>query len=261
MPIHGCYAQYVCVPQRKLVPVPAGLDAAETVAVVLNYITAYQMLHRSAKAHSGQRMLIHGAAGGVGSAMLQLAKIAGVEMYGTCSTKGAAVVRELGGIPIDYMSVDFVTEIHRLTGDGVDAVFDGIGGDNLWRSRDALREGGRVVIYGFQSKLHGGRMASGAQGGRHPIRESAILGWYIIRNWFLPGRKSMVPYSIQWLMRLKPAWFRHDLLTLFELLQQKKIKPLIAQRLPLCQARHAHELLGSGGVIGKIVLVPNGVIA
>jgi len=104
-------------------------------------------------------------------------------------------------------------------------------------------------------------MASGAPSGRHPIRESVNLGWYILRNWFLPGRKSMVPYSIQWLMRLKPAWFRHDLLTLFELLQQKKIKPLIAQRLPLCQARHAHELLGSGGVIGKIVLVPNGVIA
>ena len=88
MPIHGCYAQYVCVPQRKLVPVPAGLDAAEAVAVVLNYITAYQMLHRSAKARPGQRMLIHGASGGVGSAMLQLAKLAGVEMYGTCSAQG-----------------------------------------------------------------------------------------------------------------------------------------------------------------------------
>jgi hypothetical protein len=84
-----------------------------------------------------------------------------------------------------------------------------------------------VVVYGFQAKLHGGRMASAAPNGRHQIRESAILGWYILRNWFLPGRKSMVPYSIQWLMRLKPAWFRHDLLTLFDLLQQKKIKPLI----------------------------------
>src|SRR5215475_7085706 len=80
MPIHGCYAQYVCMPQRKLVHVPAGLDAAEAVAVVLNYVTAYQMLHRSAKAKAGQRMLIHGASGGVGSAMLQLAKLAGVEM-------------------------------------------------------------------------------------------------------------------------------------------------------------------------------------
>jgi len=110
MPIHGCYAQYVCVLQRKLVPVPAGLDPAEAVAVVLNYITAYQMLHRSVKARPGQRMLIHGASGGVGSAMLQLAKLAGVEMYGTCSAQGAAVVQELGGIPIDYKSADFVKE-------------------------------------------------------------------------------------------------------------------------------------------------------
>jgi NADPH2:quinone reductase len=257
MPIHGCYAQYVCVPQRKLVPVPAGLDAAEAVAVVLNYITAYQMLHRSAKARPGQRMLIHGASGGVGSAMLQLAKLAGVEMYGTCSAQGAATVRELGGIPIDYKNTDFVKEIHRFTGDGVDAVFDGIGGDHLWRSRDALRGGGRVVTYGFQAKMRGGRMATGSDG-RHPIRESAELGWFVVRNWFKPGRKRMVPYSIQWLMRLKQAWFRHDLLTLLDLLRRGEIKPLIAHRLPLQEARRAHEMLGEGGVLGKIVLLPNG---
>jgi NADPH2:quinone reductase len=256
MPIHGCYAQYVCVPRRKLVPLPAGLDAAEAVAVVLNYVTAYQMLHRSAKARPGQRMLIHGAAGGVGSAMLQLARLAGVEMYGTCSAPAAAAVRELGGIPIDYRNADFVAEARRLSGDGVDAVFDGIGGDNLWRSRDALREGGRVVTYGFQSKMRGGRVASGS-GGRHPIRESAELGRYIVRSWFKPGRKSMVPYSIQWLMRLRPAWFRQDLLTLVDLLRQGRIKPLIAQRLPLEAARRAHEMLGEGGVLGKIVLLPN----
>jgi NADPH:quinone reductase-like Zn-dependent oxidoreductase len=145
MPIHGCYAQYMCLPERKLVPVPAGLDPSEAVAVVLNYITAYQMLHRLAKARPGQRMLIHGASGGVGSAMLQLAGLANVEMYGTCSAQGVAVVRELGGIAIEYKNRDFVEEIHRLTDDGADAVFDGIGGDNLWRSRNALREGGLVV--------------------------------------------------------------------------------------------------------------------
>ncbi len=256
MPIHGCYAQYLCVPQRKLVSVPAGLDAAEAVAVVLNYVTAYQMLHRSAKAQPGQRMLIHGASGGVGSAMLQLAKLAGVEMYGTCSAQAAPAVQELGGIPIDYKNSDFVEEIHRLAGDGVDAVFDGIGGDNLWRSRDALREGGRVVTYGFQSKMRGGRIASHSQG-RHPFRESAELGRYIVRNWLKPGRKSMVPYSIQWMMRFKPAWFRQDLLTLLDLLKQGRIKPLIAQRLPLEEARRAHEMLGEGGVLGKIVLLPN----
>ncbi|HET9408657.1 MAG TPA: medium chain dehydrogenase/reductase family protein [Candidatus Sulfotelmatobacter sp.] len=258
MPISGCYAQYVCLPQRKFIPVPAGLDPAEAVALILNYITAYQMLHRLAKLKPGQRVLIHGASGGVGTALLQLGRLAGVEMYGTCSARAAETVKTLGATPIEYRSSDFVKEIHRLAGSGVDAVFDGIGGDNLWRSREALREGGRVVVYGFQSKLSGGRIASGTPNGRHPLRESAILGRYLVRNLFLAGRKRMLPYSIQWLMRLKPAWFRHDLLTLFDLLQQKKIKPLIAQRLPLCQARHAHELLGSGGVIGKIVLTPNG---
>ena len=202
-------------------------------------------------------MLIHGAAGGVGSAMLQLAKLAAVEMYGTCSESGAAVVKEMGGIPIDYKNADFVKETRRLTGDGVDAVFDGIGGENLWRSRDALRQGGRVVTYGFQSKMRGGRMVSRSEG-RHPIRESAELAGYIVRNWFKPGRKKMVPYSIQWLMRLKPAWFRHDLLTLLDLLKQGMIKPLIAARLPLEEARRAHEMLGQGGVLGKIVLLPNG---
>jgi NADPH2:quinone reductase len=257
MPIHGCYAQYVCLPQRKLVPAPAGLDAAEAVAVVLNYVTAFQMLHRSVKARPGQRMLIHGASGGVGSAMLQLAKLAGVEMYGTCSAQGASAVREMGGIPIDYKTADFVEEVHRLTGEGVDAVFDGIGGEHLWRSRAALREGGRVVTYGFQSKMRGGRIISGSHG-RHPFRESAELGSFIVRNWLKPGRKSMSPYSIQWLMRLKPAWFRRDLLTLLDLLKEGKIKPLIAQRLPLQEARRAHEMLGEGGVLGKIVLLPNG---
>lgn len=257
MPIHGCYAQYVCVPRRSLVPVPEGVDAAEAVAVVLNYITAFQMLHRKAKARPGQRMLIHGASGGVGTAMLQLATLAGVEMYGTCSAQAAAVVRDLGGIPIDYKNADFVQEIYRLTGDGVDAVFDGIGGDHLWRSRDALREGGCVVIYGFQSKMRGGRLATASEG-RHPFRESIGLGRYIVRNWFIPGRKRMVPYSIQWSMRRKPAWFREDLSTLLALLAQRQIEPLIAQRLPLQEARRAHEMLGEGGVLGKIVLLPNG---
>jgi len=96
-----------------------------------------------------------------------------------------------------------------------------------------------------------------ASEGRHPIRESVELGRFIVRNWFKRGRKSMVPYSIQWLMRFKPAWFRDDLLTLLDLLRQGKIKPLIAQRLPLEQARRAHEMLGEGGVLGKIVLLPN----
>jgi len=257
MPISGAYADFVCLPQRELVSVPSGLDAAEAVSLVLNYITAYQMLHRSAMVKAGKRVLIHGAAGGVGTALLQLGRLAGLEMYGTCSSRGASVVSNLGGIPIDYQQGDFVKEIHGFTGEGVDVVFDGIGGSNLWRSREALRSGGKVVVYGFTAKLHGGRLASGRSGGRHRFREAAIIGLYIARNWFLPGRKRMVPYSIQTLKRLKPALFRQDLIALLDLLQQQRIKPLIAQRFPLAEARRAHELLGQGGVAGKIVLVPN----
>jgi NADPH:quinone reductase-like Zn-dependent oxidoreductase len=255
LPISGAYAEFVCLPQRELVPVPSGLDAAEAVSLVLNYVTAYQMLHRSAKVRSGQRVLIHGAAGGVGSALLQLGRLDGLEMYGTCSSRGASAVSDLGGIPIDYQNQDFVKEIHDLTSQGVDVVFDGIGGSHVWSSREALRPGGKVVVYGFTSSLRGGRLASGRSGRRHRFREAAILGWYVAGSWLLPSRKRMVPYSIQWLKRLKPAWFRQDLIALLDLLQQQKIEPLIAQRFPLAEARRAHELLGKGGVTGKIVLV------
>jgi NADPH2:quinone reductase len=257
LPISGAYAEFVCLPQRELVPAPPGLDAAEAVSLILNYVTAYQMLHRSAKVRPGQHVLVHGAAGGVGSALLQLGRLAGLEMYGTCSSRGAPAVSGLGGVPIDYQHQDFVKEISRLTSEGVDAVFDGIGGSHIWRSRKALRPGGKVVAYGLTSSLSGGRLASGRSGGRHRFREIRIFGLYIAGGWLLPGRKRVVPYSIQWLKRLRPALFRQDLIALFDLLQQQKIKPLIARRFPLAQARQAHELLGEGGVTGKIVLVPN----
>jgi NADPH2:quinone reductase len=258
LPIHGAYAEFICLPEDELVPVPPGLDPAEAVSLILNYVTAYQMLHRSAKVEAGQSVLIHGAAGGVGSALLQLGRLAGLTMYGTCSARGASAVTELGGIPIDYQHQDFVQEIHRLTGEGVDVVFDGIGGSHIWRSRKALRRGGRVVAYGLTGMLSGGRLASGRSGGRHPYRGIAIFAWYIVGGWLLPGRRQVVPYSIQTLKRLRPAVFREDLIALFVLLKQQKIKPLVAQRLPLVEARQAQELLGKGGVTGKIVLMGQG---
>ena len=257
MPISGAYAEFVCLSQRELVPVPSGLDATEAVSLILNYVTAYQMLHRSAKVRSGQRVLIHGAAGGVGTALLQLGRLSELEMYGTCSSQGASAVSELGGIPIEYQHQDFVQEIHRSTGEGVDVVFDSLGGSHIWRSRKALRPGGRVVAYGLTGSLRGGRLASGRSGGRHRFRGIAIFGLYIAGGWLLPGRKRVVPYSIQTLKRLKPAWFRQDLIVLLDMLQRQQIKPIVAQRFPLAQARRAQELLGKGGVIGKIVLVPN----
>jgi len=216
------------------------------------------MMHRSARVEAGQRALIHGAAGGVGTALLQLGRLAGLEMYGTCSSRGAATVSELGAIPIDYRNQDFVKEVHRLTGDGVDVVFDPIGGKHLWRSREALRPGGKVVGYGNTTSLRGKGLASDRPGRRNRLHGIPVYVLYIAGGWLLPGRKRVIPYSIQTLKRLRPAMFREDLVTLLDLLLQKKIKPLVAQRLPLAEARRAHELLGQGGVTGKIVLVCSG---
>jgi NADPH2:quinone reductase len=258
LPITGAYAEFVCLPQEELVPVPAGVDAAEAVSLVLNYVTAYQMMHHSAKVRPGQRALIHGASGGVGSALMQLGRVAGLEMYGTCSSRGASAVRELGGTPIDYQNQDFVEEIRRLTGEGVDVVFDGMGGTHMWRSRKALRPGGKVVVYGLTSSLQGGRLASGRSGRRQRFHGMPIFALVIVGGWLFPGHKRVVPYSIQWLKRRKPELFREDLTALLRLLEQHRIQPLIARRFPLTEARQAQELLGKGGVTGKIVLVREG---
>ncbi len=258
MPIHGAYAEFVCLPQDELAAVPPGLDPAEAVSLILNYITAYQMLHRSAKIRAGQRVLIHGAAGGVGTALLQLGSVAGLEMYGTCSARGAPVVSGLAGIPIDYQHQDFVQEIRRLTSNGVDAIFDPLAGPHLWYSRQALRPGGRVVGYGLTTSLRGEGLTSGRPGRRRRFRGTAMFALYIAGGWLLPGRRRVIPYSIQTLKRLRPALFREDLAALFDLLQHKKISPLIAERFPLAKARQAHELLEKGGVVGKIVLVTHG---
>jgi len=258
MPISGAYAEFVCLRQEELVPVPAGLDAGEAVSLILNYITAYQMMHRSVKVKAGQRVLIHGASGGVGTALMQLGRLAELEMYGTCSSRGAQAVSELGGTPIDYKQQDFVEEIRRLTGEGVDVVFDPIGGRHLWESRKVLRRGGTVVGYGLTTSLRGKALTSNRPGRRQRFRGTGLFGLYILGGLILPGRKRLVPYSIQTLKRLKPKQFREDLIALFELLRQNKIKPLIARRFPLAEAREAQELLEKGGVIGKIVLSGSG---
>ena len=194
LPIHGAYAEFVCLPQRELVPVPSGLDAAEAVSLVLNYVTAYQMLHRSAHVRPGQRVLIHGAAGGVGTALLQLGRLAGLEMYGTCSSRSAPAVSDLGGIPIDYQHQDFVKEIHRLTGEGVDAVFD----PHRWQPPLAFapgspswRKGGGLWPHYLAARR--GDWLSDRPGRRHRFRGTAIFALYIAGGWLAPGPEAGRP--------------------------------------------------------------------
>jgi NADPH2:quinone reductase len=252
LPIHGGYAEHICLPMGEAIPVPEELDAAEAVSLVLNYVTAYQMMHRVAHAASGQTVLVHGASGGVGTALLQLDRLAGLEMYGTVSSKNRQTVVELGATPIDYESCNFVEEVRRMTDDGVDIVFDGVGGANVWRSFRALKPGGRVVVYGFTSFLKMGKLTGGA---RYRFRGVVLPLWYALRAYLASGRRRLLPYSIQYLKRCKPAWFREDLSTLLRVLREGKIRPIVAARIPLREARRAQELLSQGSVRGKIVLI------
>jgi NADPH2:quinone reductase len=231
---------------NDLVTVPVGLDPAEVVSLVLNYITAYQMLHRCAHIKPGESILINGgAAGGVGTALLQLGKLVNLnKMFGTASAGKHDIISDLGGIPIDYKSVDLNQEIIKLTSHndgepGVDAVFDGIGGKSFKSSYEIIHSGGRLVAYGGTP--------------------TADLGdWLMMFTMnVVSEKKKFILYSIQTLKRLKPAWFHEDLILLLDLLKQGKIKPIIGARMPLNQAAKVHELLAGGSVKGKIVLICN----
>ena len=247
LPIVGGYAEYIILSSDEIIPVPDGLDNAEVVSLVLNYTTAYQMLHRCAQIKSGETILVHGAAGGVGTALLQLGNLENLKMYGTASYEKNDVVSSLGGIPIDYKSVDVNQEIIKLTShnhdgnreSGVDAVFDGLGGKSLKSSYDILRSGGRLVAYG-------------------PFSPLELGNWMMMFTLNLvPNNRKFVLYSIQTLKRVKPDWFYEDLSFLLGLLKKEKIKPVVAKRLPLKQAVEAHKLLANGSVEGKIVLICN----
>src|SRR5215216_8106803 len=155
--VWGADAERVCVPERYAVEVPEDLDPAEVVSLVLPYMTAYQLLHRVARVKSGERVLVHGAAGRVGTAVLELGALAGLRLYGTASARDRAAVERFGAVAIDYRNEDFVARVRGLPGRGVDVVLDGLGGAMSVRSFRALRPGGRLVVFGHYAMLARGR--------------------------------------------------------------------------------------------------------
>jgi len=240
----GGYAQYTIVPAAHLVPVPANLDSAEAVSLVLNYVTAYQMMHRVARLQPGQSLLVHGAAGGVGTAALQLGKILGLKMFGTASKAKHPLVSSLGATPIDYRTEDFVQRIQQLCPGGVDCVLDPIGGKNWLMSYRCLRSGGSLVCYGASSAVAEGKLSAGIG--------FATLGLLQL----IPDGKHASWYNVKNLRDQHPEQFREDLAKLFELLATRQIQPVVAAKLPLWEAARANEMLEKAQVSGKIVLLP-----
>jgi NADPH2:quinone reductase len=237
----------MCLPASELVPVPSGVDPAEAVCLVANYLTAHMLLHPTASVRSGERVLVHGAAGGVGSALVELGKLAGLEMYGTASRYNHEVVSALGATPIDYRTEDFVDRIRSITGDGVDAVFDPVGGArHIWRSYRALRKGGRFVGYG---------MAATSKAGMRAIPLTLLM--LVLLKLIPGGKQASMSAEIATFSDAHVGWYRETLTELLDLLAAGKIKPVVAERIPLLEAARAHELLERGGYAGKVVLIPS----
>jgi NADPH2:quinone reductase len=247
--VWGANAERVCVPEKYAVHVPEDLDPAEVVSLVFPYMTAYQLLHRAALAKKGESVLVHGAAGRVGTALLELGALAGLRLYGTAAARDLPAVERLGAVPIDYRNEDFLARIRALTGDGVDVALDGLGGTLSLRSFRALRRGGRLVVFGRYATIAHGRK-----------NWPAVFEWYAattgvaLRGLLSPSRR-VLSYRIQKLRIRHQDWFDEDFRALLELLRARKIHPVVAERLPLADARRAHELLESTAAAGKVVFV------
>jgi NADPH:quinone reductase-like Zn-dependent oxidoreductase len=236
--IFGGYAEYIYLHREALIPMPATLDPAEAATLILNYIVAYQTLHRAAKVEAGDKVLVIGASGGVGMALLDLGRLAGLTMYGLASTSKHHILEEFGATPIDYRTQDFVEVIRQAEPSGLDAVFDGMIWGYLDRGFSLLKRGGTWVQYG------------------NPLSFSGLLrllSRLVLFN-VLPNGRTLKLYGTT-TSKFGRSRFLEDWAILFRLLEEGKIEPVIAKRFPILEAVQANTLLESGQVIGNVVLL------
>ena len=246
----GAWSTHMLLPADSVIPVPDGVEPAEAETLVVNGITAWQMLHRVAKVRAGQTVLVLGANGGVGSTLVQLARAAGIRVIGTASPRHHDTVRALGAEPLDYRAPDLAAQVRALAPAGVDAVFDHVGGDGINDSFRLLAPGGTLVSYGTA--------ATRDQEGSSKLPVLKLFARLMLWN-VLPNHRSASFFNI-WTGARKPAAFkgrlREDLTEVFKLLADGTLKAQVAARIPLADAPAAMKLAESGTVAGKVILVP-----
>ncbi|AGP57408.1 medium chain dehydrogenase/reductase family protein [Streptomyces rapamycinicus] len=246
----GAWASHLLIDAAELMPVPDGIDAATAETVLVNGITAWQMLHRTAKVRAGGTVVVLGANGGVGSILVQLARHAGITVIGTASARHHASVRELGAIPVDYRAPDMYDQIRKIAPDGVDAVFDHVGGPGVVESWRLLRRGGTLVSYGTA--------ATKDEEGSSQLPVLKLFGQLAAWN-SLPNGRSAHFYNFWAGRRCRTEWRRRlteDLTEVLRLVADGVLTPRIAAEIPLSDAASALALAESRTVIGKVVLVP-----
>ena len=237
--LHGGFAERLVRGAEHFVPIPDQVSDVEAAAVILNYVSAWQMIHRAAKVQAGQSALVTGAGGGVGTALLQLLQLAGVKTYGAASSRKHGLIAKLGATPIDYHTGPVDRLIRALEPSGLDVAFDALGGANIGKCIRAVRRGGMVVGYGFMAV--DGRLAR------------ARMFFDVFVGSRLRGRRGTF-YGISLLYRKDNKPFLEDLPKILALIAQRKIEPVISAVFPLRDASKALELLATGTVKGKIVL-------
>jgi NADPH2:quinone reductase len=242
MTVVGSNATYRTLKAADLTRVPTSVDPAVAATLILSWTTAYQMLHRSARIAPGQRILMHGAGGAVGQALLSLAKLARIETWGGAHAKHAPLISELGAHPIDYDREDFTCVMPG----GFDVVFDGIGEDAYRRSYAALKPGGLLIAIGY---------SAGAEAKQGLLHTLANIGRLYLWG-LIPGGKRTRFYSINAMRARHPDWFKQDLGRLFGMLSEGQIRPSVAERISFEEVPEAHRRLEAGGLQGKIVLCP-----
>ncbi|MFZ7089413.1 medium chain dehydrogenase/reductase family protein [Curtobacterium sp. RRHDQ10] len=247
----GGWATHAVVDTDDLVAVPDGVAAADAETVIVNGITAWQMLHRSARVRRGGTILVHGASGGVGTVLVQLAVHAGIRVIGTAAPRNHDALRALGVEPVDYATPDLVGAVRALAPDGVDAVFDHLGEESARRSWTLLARGGALVVYGTALDLDSSKSILQVFVGMI----GRIVLWNVVPN----GRRASF-YDFWGGKRVRPTMFRRrqheDLSAVLDLLAQGVITPAVAARFPLEEIATAVELAESGTIRGKVVLVP-----
>ena len=252
----GGQASLVSVPAGQVLPLPDGLSFEQGAAIPVNYSTAYCGLEIMGGTNEGDRVLVHAAAGGVGTAAVQIARMKGAEVFGTASAGKHDAIRELGvSHPIDYRTQDFEQEVMRITdGEGVDVVFDAQGPRSFRKSYRVLRPGGRLIMYGLAEASEGeGRSIPKLIGSLARMPLATMPWWKSLQ--VMNENKGVFGLNML-------AWWDTEgdieRITgpLVEEIEQGDLQPVVAEAFPFDRAGDAHRFIAERKNIGKVVLVP-----